>query len=86
MTRRLELTAEQAEFVAIAVTKVLREQRIALATIMDERYARRGRGKPDVASWKQAEANALIRQISALQDVINLLDDPNSSPDPSTPG
>lgn len=86
MTRRLDLTSEQAEFVAIAVTKALREQRTALAAIIDERYARRGRGKPDVASWKASEANALIRQISALEDVINLLDDPANVPDPSAQG
>lgn len=86
MTRRFDLTDEQAEFVATAVTKVLREQRLALAAIMTERYTRRGRRKPDVASWKQAEANALIRQISALEDVINLLDDPAGVPDPSARG
>lgn len=86
MTRRLDLTSEQAEFVAAAVTEVLRKRRTALATIMDERFARRGRGKTDVASWKQAEANALIRQISSLEDVINLLDDPAGTPDPSALG
>lgn len=86
MTRRVDLTNEQAEFVAAAVTEVLRKQRTTLAAIMDERFARRGRGKTDVASWKQAEANALIRQISSLEDVINLLDDPASAPDPNAPG
>ncbi len=86
MTRRLDLTAEQAEFVAAAVTEVLRRQRTSLAAIMDERFARRGRGKSDVASWKQTEANTLIRQISSLEDVINLLDDPAGTPDPNAPG
>lgn len=86
MRRRLDLTNEQTEFVAAAVTEVLRKQRTALAAIMDERFARRGRGKTDVASWKQAEANALIRQISSLEDVINLLDDPAGTPDPTATG
>lgn len=86
MTRRVDLTNEQAEFVAAAVTEVLRKQRTTLAAIMDERFARRGRGKTDVASWKHDEANALIRQISSLEDVINLLDDPTGAPDPNAPG
>ena len=86
MRRLLDLTDEQTEFVAAAVTEVLRKQRTALAAIMDERFARRGRGKTDVASWKQAEANALIRQISSLEDVINLLDDPAGTPDPNASG
>lgn len=86
MKRPLDLTDEQTEFVAAAVTEVLRKQRTALAAIMDERFARRGRGKTDVASWKQAEANALIRQISSLEDVINLLDDPAGTPDPNASG
>ena len=85
MTRRVDLTEAQAEATAAAVTSVLKAKRAALARIMDERYARRGRRQPDVAAWRQDEANELIRRIVALEEVINLLDDPGALTGPPAP-